>query len=349
MSVKEMEYKEARKYMKLGDVIAFGGRGGFSSLVKFATRSSVSHVGVVLQTKIPEDKSGRFFNQIIESTSLNGFNGVVTSRLSDRIGLYDGDIWWLPMDTSIRHNYFNQKKFFNFLFNQAKAKKHYDISQAVRSAIDFLPFSESAEDFSKFFCSELVVAGLEIAGAIGSVNASEVTPIELCRWRIYGDNYFQLKGEPKEISQFNSVAPPEFDLRSKINHSIKQCEEDENYNRETIRNVDIEKVEHANKDSDVIHGRTCYKVKHVGDGYLHCIEDDTPYQVDEDMYCGRCHVVLSMEDQERKTNHMDTIVKNGEEAKIKLDDFASEVNSQAEDFYKILNEVEMEDWDRKND
>jgi len=211
MSVKEMEYKDARTYMKPGDVIAFGGKGGFSSLVKFATRSNVSHVGVVLQTKIPEDKSGRFFNQIIESTSLNGFNGVVISRFSDRVEHYDGEIWWLPLDTSIRHNYFKQRKFFNFLFNQARQKKHYDVSQAVKSALD-LPFGigESEEDFSKFFCSELVAAGLEISGVIGNVNASEITPIELCRWRIYKDNYYQLKGEPKEISRYNTVNPPEF-------------------------------------------------------------------------------------------------------------------------------------------
>ena len=33
-----------------------------------------------------EDSKGRFFNQIIESTSLHGFNGVQVSRFSDRCG-----------------------------------------------------------------------------------------------------------------------------------------------------------------------------------------------------------------------------------------------------------------------
>jgi hypothetical protein len=221
MSVKQITYDEARKLMKPGDVIAFGGKGHFSEIIKFATFSSVSHVGVILQTKIPEDNTERFFNQIIESTSLNGFNGVNVSRFSDRLDTYEGELWWLPLKKEIRNNSFDQKKFYNFLFNQAKDRKPYDIPQALESAIDALdnlPFgihgpAYNKEDFSKFFCSELVSAGLEIAGAVGSVNASEVTPIDLCRWNIYEDSYYQLKGESsKRISRFNTSSPADWNV-----------------------------------------------------------------------------------------------------------------------------------------
>lgn len=213
MSVSQISYEEARKEMKPGDVIAFGGNSNFSEIIKFATYSSVSHVGVILQTKIPEDKTNRFFNQIIESTSSNG---VAISRFSDRLEEYDGELWWLPLKEDIRENSFDQVKFFNFLFNQAKEKKPYDFPQAVKSAVDSLdnlPFDThgpgyNKEDFSKFFCSELVSAALEIAGATGSVNASEVTPIDLCRWNLYQDSYFQLKGESsKRITRFNTASP----------------------------------------------------------------------------------------------------------------------------------------------
>jgi len=118
MSAKQITYDEARSLMKPGDVIAFGGKGHFSEIIKFATFSSVSHVGVILQTKIPEDDTGRFFNQIIESTSLNGFNGVNVSRFSDRLSTYEGELWWLPLKTEIRNNSFDQNNFFNFLFNR---------------------------------------------------------------------------------------------------------------------------------------------------------------------------------------------------------------------------------------
>lgn len=216
MSVKQILYKEARKLMQPGDVIAFGGKGNFSEIIKFATFSSVSHVGVILHTKTLSEDSNRFFNQIIESTSLNGFNGVNISRFSDRLDNYEGELWWLPLKKSIRENNFNEQKFFNFLFDQAKLKKAYDMPQAIKSAVDVLdklPFgvngpTHNSEDFSKFFCSELVAAGLEVAGVTKQINASEVTPIDLCRWDIYEDSYYQLKGEAsKRISRFNTLSP----------------------------------------------------------------------------------------------------------------------------------------------
>lgn len=184
------------------------------------TCSDVSHVGVILQTKIPEDDTGRFFNQIIESTSLNGFNGVNISRFSDRFTSYDGEIWWLPLSEETREK-FDKKKFYDFLFNQAKERKPYDMPQAIGSAIDALdqlPFGlhgpgYNREDFNKFFCSELVSAGLEISGAVGTVNASEVTPIDLCMWNIYNEDYYRLKGiHDKKIKRFNTVSPSDWNV-----------------------------------------------------------------------------------------------------------------------------------------
>ncbi len=40
------------------------------------------------------------------------------------------------------------------------------------------------------------------------------------------------------------------------------------------------------------HGKTCPKIPHVGEGYLHGEDDDTPYSVDGLEYCGRCHRAL---------------------------------------------------------
>ena len=161
-----------------------------------------------------------FFNQIIESTSLNGFNGVNVSRFSDRLATYDGEIWWLPIRANLRQEPEAHKAFYDFLFLQARERKPYDMPQAVKSALDALdklPFGMhgpgyNEEDFSRFFCSELVAAGLEKAGVVGSVNASEVTPIDLCRWNIYEDDYFLLKGDvSKEISRFNRLNPKDWD------------------------------------------------------------------------------------------------------------------------------------------
>jgi hypothetical protein len=43
----------------------------------------------------------------------------------------------------------------------------------------------------------------------------------------------------------------------------------------------------------ITHGISCPKVAHTkGNGYLHDELDDTPYDVDGVMYCGRCHICL---------------------------------------------------------
>lgn len=216
MAMKHLSYQEARPRMKPGDVIAFGGKGNLSEIIKLATLCTVSHVGVILQTKVVDDDTDRFFNQIIESTSLHGFTGVSISRFSDRLSNYSGDIWWLPIRQDLWEKQFDQKAFYNFLFNQAREQKGYDMPQAIKSALDALdelPFGlrgpgYNKEDFSRFFCSELVAAGLEEAGTVPTINASEVTPIDLCRWNIYEEDYYQLQGDPaKHISRYNTLDP----------------------------------------------------------------------------------------------------------------------------------------------
>ena len=200
--MERMRYTEARKLMAPGDVIAFGGKGQFSEIIKMATLSPVSHVGCVLQTHIGGDD--RYFNQVIESTSIGDFNGVSISRLSDRINAYDGEVWWLPLSHDVLQK-FDRRAFFNFLL--AQEGKDYDTHQAVFSALDILDsigIGRNKEDFAKFFCSELVSAALEKGGAIGPINASEVTPIDLVRFKIY-DRIVKLRGLTKDISRFNTV------------------------------------------------------------------------------------------------------------------------------------------------
>jgi len=213
MGLKSAEYQVVRNEMKPGDIIAFSGKGQFSEIIKWATAASVSHVGIIMQSKllIEDQPQAGFFNQIIESTSLNGFSGVSISRLSDRVATYGGEIWWLPLADSVRANLVF-KDFYDFLLHQDH--KPYDTAQAVKSALDTLDCvpivgraTHNVEDFSRFFCSELAAAALEAGGAIGSLNASEVTPIDLCMFSIYQDDYFQLKGKKKVIKGHNTLSP----------------------------------------------------------------------------------------------------------------------------------------------
>jgi len=53
-----------------------------------------------------------------------------------------------------------------------------------------------------------------------------------------------------------------------------------------------EEVKKLRLEPGILHGTTCYKVNHSGTGYLHKEMDDTPYDVDGYIYCGRCHMAL---------------------------------------------------------
>lgn len=58
--------------------------------------------------------------------------------------------------------------------------------------------------------------------------------------------------------------------------------------KEMYKNKKLEVIPYT----PVTHGVDCDKVYHLGEGYLHRADDDTPYPVDGLMYCGRCHTYL---------------------------------------------------------
>lgn len=190
------QYKNIRDFMLPADLIAFGGRGRSSRIIKRFTRSDVSHVGLVRHVQIVADNTSRYFNEIVESTTLlDGVAGVTTSRLSHRVERYDGQIWWLPMSRAAR-SLFNATSYWNWLY--AQDGKEYDMPQALRSGFDFLErigVGVNKEDFGKLFCSELGSGALRASGVVKIANCSEETPIQLCQRPIW-DAPVQLIGEP---------------------------------------------------------------------------------------------------------------------------------------------------------
>lgn len=195
-------YESIRNEISTGDVIAFGGQKRASNIIKLVTRGPVSHVGVVV-----DFEEGRFGGRnimIVESTSLNDFSGVQMRWLSHAIFDYVGDVWWLKLSDK-RRKKMDGKKLRMFLRNQVG--KPYDTKQAMQSGVDsWSPFGifDAEEDFAKLFCSELVMAAYEAAGVVGDINASEVTPIEMCRYKIW-DKHLAIRGKINNIPGFNTL------------------------------------------------------------------------------------------------------------------------------------------------
>lgn len=209
--MKLVNYYDVREQMRPGDCVAFGGRGAFSSAIKFFTRSVVSHVGIIQHSQMLDDTTDRYFNLICESTQIGDFAGVTTNQLSVRLAQYDGEVWWLPLSDECRAR-FNLVGFWNWIY--AQEGKHYDLPQAILSGFDMLDrfgIGLAEEDYSELFCSELLIGGVKThapradgapmgGGVLGAdVNASEVIPIEAVLWPGLWAEASQLKGEPMEI------------------------------------------------------------------------------------------------------------------------------------------------------
>jgi len=172
-----MKYEDLRDKMKIGDMLAFSGKGFISEIIKKVTGSNISHVGAVLYSYV----AGQRLVQVIESTSLgDGFSGVKINRLSDHVRDYDGKIFWHPL-TSFSRDSFKEELYTRFMLNM-KGRK-YDTIQAVLSALDFIP--DTSEDLDKLFCSELISEAYERAGIIHQVNASEMTPADVVNFNIF--------------------------------------------------------------------------------------------------------------------------------------------------------------------
>lgn len=219
--MKTAKYSEVRSQMRPGDVIAFSGKDNFSDIIKWATRSNTSHVGVVFETKVVFENTPQpgIIVDVMESTTLyvdpvtgERKAGVQRNRLSDRVEYHSGELWWLPLSDQARQN-LDLKKFVDFMMHNDK--REYDLPQAILAGVDLLDkagLTRNTEDFAKFFCSELVAAAFESSGLIGNINASEVTPIDLCSFSLYAEDYYLLKGDRREIKGFNTRSPENFGI-----------------------------------------------------------------------------------------------------------------------------------------
>ena len=207
-------YDDIKQEIRPGDVIAFGGKGGFAGVIKWATLGPINHVAIVMTAQDQEDgeSPAEWSDQIIESTSaLDKYAGVNIRQIEERVDEHEGQVWWLPLSERTRQK-LDLGELDAFLVQQLG--KGYDSQQAIKSAPDLVEdvpllgrMTRSEEDFSRFFCSELVAAGLEAGGAIDSLNSSEVTPMDLCMFSIYQDRYYQLKGGRTLISGYNTLHP----------------------------------------------------------------------------------------------------------------------------------------------
>ena len=267
------EYEKIKDKMQPGDVIAFSGSRPISAVIKLATSSHVSHVGIIIPPDSRRDDDSDEVPVIAEATE----DGIKTRALSEcyRDNAVE-KLWWLRLKPDFAlegfHRYlhrYGQRPYDYFQaamlglmllqptldtidpelddsirqlivdnLNRGSASDNQEKRRNIRQSLlrtiatrtndmtgnhvpnslirtvfaddtskNLLDQNDSEEDYENFFCSEFVAGALSAGGVIDGINPTQVTPIELCRFHLYEDDYTQFKGEEARIRGFNCVDP----------------------------------------------------------------------------------------------------------------------------------------------
>ena len=207
------QYEQVRSQMKTGDVIAFSGNAGFSKFIKFFTRSQFSHVAIIVR-----DNSDAFGDTVtvIESTTELGIpnsdnrkviKGVQMHFLSQRIAMYDGSVYWVPLTTALSQD--GMQKMLTWLRSTYVEEVSYDYVRVLDAGLtdierEFFQSGfklETPQSYSQLFCSELVTKALQIAEVLdSSINPVQQTPADVLRFSCLVQPPVELKSDGSQKS-----------------------------------------------------------------------------------------------------------------------------------------------------
>lgn len=215
-------YPQVRHLMQPGDVIAFGGDHWMSAIIKDATKSTVSHVGVVHRAAPPHGdptlvEATVAFNPLPPLGSTKSADdrpvlGVHEAPCDTVLAHYAGDAWWLPLGAAAR-TAFDAPGFDAFI--TAHRNRLFDpiggggvlLRRPLRRMIELGLIDPTADDLTLLFCSELVAGCLAAAAVVpAAISPSDVSPAELCAWAIYDPTGWHLQGTTSDIPGFNTTA-----------------------------------------------------------------------------------------------------------------------------------------------
>lgn len=196
--MEQSTYEKIRPLLKIGDAFFCSGNSTISKAIEFVTHSPWSHVASVYRTDDPDD-----LIQWIEATTLRGYTGVSITRASERVIEYAGEggkVVWAPIRQDLRDRT-DWKKWQEWMLSMNH--RPYDYHQMLRMV--FEPFANlpiigevltNHEQMNREYCSELKTLAEKIVGIVGpQVNASETSPADCYKFKIYGEPV-QVAGKP---------------------------------------------------------------------------------------------------------------------------------------------------------
>jgi hypothetical protein len=190
-----------------GDIVAFGGTGFVSDAIEMLTGSKLSHVAMVLDPRLRVDGKPQTELQIVESTILNGHNGVQINPLAARLAMCEAGerVWALRLSDAIRR-YLDWDRLWVFAMERVNRDRYNALELGAYIArmipvVQDLPFWYKPNSHEEV-CSELV-AELLSAGGLAGLRPYETPPQGIAELKIYADCR-QLMGKPAVIRKFDS-------------------------------------------------------------------------------------------------------------------------------------------------
>jgi hypothetical protein len=192
-------YNIIKDYINSGDVLAFSGKGRISSIIKIATCSSISHVGMALwmDGELYSAESTTLSNvQDISGEFRKGFQIV---KMDDRIANYDGKAWLARLHEPLADH--EELVLKSFLLKCHKQRIQYDTVQAIEAGVDckfvewvkYKLHIKKKNDLTRVFCSEIAAAALEQVGRLDqNVDASELTPKDVVKLSCFEKGLYKL-------------------------------------------------------------------------------------------------------------------------------------------------------------
>lgn len=189
-------YKEIRPDLKTGDIVLFSGKGVFSKVIKLASKSKWSHVGMIVKVE------GWDFVLLWESTTLNTAHdidagkrrkGVQIVALSQRLDKYKGEIGVRHLN-GVELNSDDITKLQELRLEVMHRPYERNMVELVGSVLGSV-FNIAGGSLGSLFCSELVA---EVYRRIGLLEA-DVKPNSFTPHSFSNGNLKLRKGSLSEI------------------------------------------------------------------------------------------------------------------------------------------------------
>lgn len=165
-----MNYDQLRSDLKTGDIVLYSGNAPISTIIKIATSSKWSHVGMVVRVPdllfVSVWESTKQGTHLLDLDSGQIRKGVQLVPLSDRILTYGGRIALRRLEGANLQNPDYERL---WALRQKLSKRPYETDkiELLKAAYDG-PLGKNDEDLRSLFCSELVAEAYQALGLLAT-------------------------------------------------------------------------------------------------------------------------------------------------------------------------------------